>query len=570
MRWTQAFIPTLRDDPAEAEAASHRLLVRGGFIRQLHAGHYSMLPLGQRVRAKIEAIIRQEMDGIGGQQFHLPALHPAELWKKSGRWEIVGEELFRLVDRKGADNALGFTHEEVFALLASELKSYRQLPQIWYQIQTKFRDEPRPKSGVLRVREFTMKDSYSLDLDQSGLDTSFDLHHDAYRRIFGRMGLDATDVEASSGAMGGSRSVEFVVKSPIGEDWIVTCTECDYRANLERAVSAMPAISDPEASALERFPTPDIKTIAALAKAFPDLAPPERQIKSLVYMVNEEPTLVLVRGDHELLEQKLIDATGIAKLRPAQAEEIKEALGATAGSLGGVGVDGLSIIADNELRGRKGLVTGANEDDWHYSGVDIERDIRVDRWASLRAVREGESCVRCGSPLEVWRAIEVGHIFKLGTKYSEVMEAFVQDEAGIAHPIVMGSYGIGLERGMAAVVETSHDEKGIIWPLAVAPFQVVVTVLRVDDPETMAAGETLYEELIKHGIEVILDDRAERPGVKFADAELIGIPYRITVGPKGLASGTVELTTRRDLKTEEVDRTALIERLRTLLGLTHG
>ncbi|MCA1735998.1 MAG: proline--tRNA ligase [Actinobacteria bacterium] len=566
MRWSQAFIPTLRDDPAEAEAVSHRLLVRGGFIRQLSAGHYSILPLGQRVRAKIDAIIRSEMDAIGGQQFHLPALHPGEIWKKSGRWDIVGDELFRLVDRKGADNVLGVTHEEVFALLASELRSYRQLPQIWYQIQTKFRDEPRPKSGVLRVREFTMKDSYSLDIDTDGLDSAFDLHHGAYRRIFGRMGLDAVDVEASSGAMGGSKSVEFIVRSPAGEDWVVTCAQCDYRANLERAVSAIPEIDDPAESTLERFPTPSIKTIAALAAEFPEVAPPERQIKTLVYVLDDELTLVLLRGDHELLEQKLADTTGATKVRLALVEEIKSALGALPGSLGAVGVGGIPIIADSELSGRRGLVTGANEGGWHYSGVDIERDVKVGRWASLRTVRGGEPCVRCGSSLEVWKGIEVGHIFKLGTRYSEVMEAMVQDEAGVSHPIVMGSYGIGLERGMAAVVETNHDERGIIWPLAVTPYQVVVTVLRVDDPETMAAGEALYEELANQRVEVILDDRPERPGVKFADAELVGIPFRVTVGPKGVAAGSVELTTRRDLKTEGVDRTSIVARLLELIG----
>ncbi len=565
MRWNRAFIPTLRDDPAEAEAVSHRLLVRGGFVRQLSAGHYSMLPLGQRVRAKIDAIIRSEMDAIGGQQFHLPALHPGEIWKRSGRWEIMGEELFRLVDRKGVDNALGMTHEEVFAILASELRSYRQLPQIWYQIQTKFRDEPRPKSGVLRVREFTMKDSYSLDLDYDGLDHAFDLHHGAYRRIFGRMGLDAVDVEASSGAMGGTRSVEFMIASPAGEDWIVTCTSCDYRSNLERAVSALPAIDDPAESTLERLATPGIRTIAALAKGFPDVAAPDRQIKTLVYMLGDELTLVLVRGDHELLEQKLIDATGVANIRPAEPEEIKAALGAMPGSLGAVGVSDLSIIADSELEDRKGMVTGANEDDWHYSGVDVSRDVKVGRWASLRTVRAGEACVRCGSPLEIWKGIEVGHIFKLGTKYSEVMEALVQDEAGVSHPIVMGSYGIGLERGMAAVVEANHDEKGIIWPQSVAPYVVVVTVLRTDDPDTMAAGEALYEELRNLGIDVLLDDRLERPGVKFADAELIGIPFRLTVGPKGVAAETIELTSRRDLQTEEVKRSEIVERLRELV-----
>jgi prolyl-tRNA synthetase len=567
MRWSQAFIPTLRDDPAEAEAASHRLLIRGGFVRQLSAGHYSMLPLGQRVRRRIGAIIRREMDAIGGQQFHLPALHPGELWKRSGRWDVMGDELFRLVDRKGADNVLGMTHEEVFASLAIEVRSYRDLPQIWYQIQTKFRDEPRPKAGLLRMREFTMKDSYSLDINTDGLDDAFDLHYGAYRRMFGAMGLDALDAEASSGAMGGTKSVEFVVRSPAGEDWIVSCPRCDYRANLERAVSALPPVADPAGKAsLEQFPTPGIKTIAALAEAFPDIAPPDRQIKTLVYLVNDVITLVLVRGDHELLEQKLVDATGATNIRPATAEEIRAALGADPGSLGGVGVREFPIIADNELSGRTNLVTGANEDGVHYRGVDVGRDVPVGKWVSLRATSAGERCIRCGSPLEAWRAIEVGHIFKLGTMYSEVMGALVQDEDGQSRPIVMGSYGIGLERAMAAVVEANHDERGIVWPASVAPYQVVLTVLRVDDPDTMAAGERLYEELIGRGVEVILDDRDERPGVKFADAELIGIPYRVTIGPKGLAAGKVELTTRRGLSTEEVKVSSLLGRLSELLA----
>jgi prolyl-tRNA synthetase len=507
------------------------------------------------------------MDAIGGQQFHLPALLPGELWKRSGRWDLVGDELFRLVDRKGADHVLGFTHEEVFAHLATEVPSYRDLPQIWYQIQTKFRDEPRPKGGVLRVRELTMKDSYSLDIDAAGLDDAFDLHHGAYRRIFAALGLEAVDVEASSGAMGGTKSVEFVVRSPAGEDWIVTCPRCDYRANLERAVSAPAPIRDPAGeSKLEQFPTPGVKTIADLAKGFPDIAPAERQIKTLVYLLDDVVTLVLVRGDHDLLEQKLVDATGAAKLRPATPAEIRAALGADPGSLGAVNVSEYPIIADNELSGRSHLVTGANQDDFHYRGVDVGRDVAVGKWASLRPTRAGEPCIRCGSSLEIWKGIEVGHIFKLGTRYSEVMGALVQDEDGRSHPIVMGSYGIGLERAMAAVVEANHDERGIIWPSSVAPYQVVLTVLRVDDPDTMTAGERLYASLLERGVDVILDDRDERPGVKFADAELIGIPFRVTVGPKGLAAGKAELTTRRGLSTEEVDLAALGGRLDHLLS----
>lgn len=562
MRWSQAFIPTLRDDPASADAASHRLLLRAGFVRQLSAGHYSILPLGQRVRAKIDRIIREEIDGIGGQQFHLPAVHPAEIWRQSGRWDKMGEEMFRFVDRKGADNVLGMTHEEIFALLASEISSYKHLPQLWYQIQTKFRDEPRPKSGVLRVREFTMKDSYSLDLTRDGLDEQFDRHHAAYTRIFDRFGLDAVGVEASSGAMGGSDSVEFMVRSEAGEDWIVTCATCDYRANLERATSALDAVADPETVPMpERFPTPGIRTIAGLEDAHPESAVADRQIKTLVYFVDDVFTLVMMRGDHALQEQKLIDSTGAALVRPAQPEEIRERLGALPGSLGAVGVEGHRIIADVALRGRRGMVTGANEDDWHLRNVDIDRDVDVDDWFDLRAVVAGERCPVDGGSLELWKGIEVGHIFKLGTLFSEAMGALVQDETGETKPIIMGSYGIGLERAMAAVVETHNDERGIIWPMSVAPYHVVITLLRQQDESVMQAGEALYATLAGAGYDVLLDDRDERPGVKFADAELIGVPYRVTIGPRGLESGTVELTPRRTMETVEVPLSEVLQHL---------
>jgi prolyl-tRNA synthetase len=504
------------------------------------------------VRLKVGAIIREEINAIGGQEMVPPTLHPAEIWQKSGRFELMGDNLFKLKDRKDSDLVLGMTEEEVFALTALELSSYRELPQIWYQMHTKFRDEPRPKSGLLRVREFTMKDSYTLDIDQEGLDIGFEKHRGAYQRIFGRMGLDAVGVEASSGAMGGSESVEFMVRSDAGEDWIVTCANCDYRANVERATSALAVVDDGDPGPLDRFPTPGLRTIKSLAEAHPETAAPNRQIKTLVYVLDGEQVLVLLRGDHELQEQKLLDATASVEARAAAPEEIRPLLGADPGSLGAVGVEGTRIIADESLRGRSNLVTGANEDDWHHSGVDVERDISVDLWADLRSVATGEACPTCGQPLELWKGIEVGHIFKLGTKYSETFGVYVQDEKGESHPIIMGSYGIGLERGMAAVVETSHDEKGIIWPVSIAPYEVVITVIRPDDEPTLAAAESMYRELGEMGIEVLLDDREERPGVKFADAELIGIPYRVTVGPRGVADGIVELTTRRGLITEEV------------------
>jgi prolyl-tRNA synthetase len=566
MRWSQAFIPTLRDDPADAEAVSHILLVRGGFIRQVAAGSYTMLPLGQRVRLKVAGIIREEMNAIGGQEMMPPTLHPAEIWRKSGRYEMMGDNLFKLEDRKGADLVLGMTEEELFALTALELSSYRDLPQIWYQMHTKFRDEPRPKSGLLRVREFTMKDSYTLDLDRDGLDAGFEKHRVAYQRIFARMGLEAVGVEASSGAMGGSESVEFMVHSDAGEDWIVTCPNCDYRANVERATSALAPVEDGEPAGLDRFPTPGLRTIKALAEAHPETAAPDRQIKTLVYVLDGEQVLVLLRGDHNLQEQKLLDATAAVEARAGGPEEIRDLLGADPGSLGAVGVDGLKIVADEALRGRFNLVTGANEDDWHHSGVDIERDIAVSQWADLREVTSGEPCPQCGGELDLWKGIEVGHIFKLGTKYSETFGVYVQDEKGDSHPIIMGSYGIGVERGMAAVVEASHDEKGIIWPVSVAPYEVLITVVRADDAATMAAAETLYLELGDAGIEVLLDDREERPGVKFADAELIGIPYRVTVGPRGVSDGVVELTARKDLFTEEVQLDQVVGRLAMHVG----
>jgi len=551
MRWSKAHIPTLRDAPADAEAVSHKLLVRGGFIRQLTAGSYTMLPLGQKVRLKIMDIIRDEMNAIGGQEMVLPTLHPAEIWKQSERYDLMGDNLFKLKDRKGTDLVLGMTEEEIFAMLATELFSYRDLPQIWYQMHIKFRDEPRPKSGVLRVREFTMKDSYTLDIDAPGLDQGFDKHHQAYKKIFSRMGLEAVDVQASSGAMGGSESIEFIQRSDAGEDWIVTCTNCDYRANLEKATSALAEIDDGESSQLERFPTPGLRTISALAEAHPDIAKPEQQIKTLVYFVDDEPVLALLRGDHGLHGQKLLDAAAASDGRPGQAEEIRDLLGADPGSLGAVGAKDLQIIADLALKGRVNMTTGANEDDWHFKGVDISRDIDVTQWADLREVTSDESCIECGHPLKLWKGIEVGHIFKLGIMYSEAFGAYVQDTEGESHPIIMGSYGIGVERGIAAIVEANNDENGIVWPVSVAPYEVLITVIRPDDEPTRDAAEALYSQFNEAGIDVLLDDRVERPGVKFADSELIGIPWRITVGPRGVAEGMVELTERRGL--EKVD-----------------
>ena len=553
MRWSKAFIPTLRDDPADAEAASHKLLVRAGFIRQLMAGSYSLLPLGFRTCQKIETILREEMERIGAQEFQLPGMHPAEIWKQSGRWDSVGDELFRLKDRSGTDLCLAVTHEEIFTWLARELRSYKELPQTWFHVQSKFRDEPRPKSGLLRVREFRMKDSYSLDTDDAGLDVAFRAHFDAYRKIFERCGVDTTAVEASSGMMGGDESIEFMVESPAGEDWIASCPACGYAANVEKATSELAPVADEAGPAApEKFATPGVRTIEDVA-AFDGGAPADRQVKTLVYVLDGEVTLVLLRGDHPLSEQKLADETGTREQRPANAEEIRAALGADAGSLGAVGVSGVPVLADEALRGRTNLTTGANENDFHLRGVDAERDLPVTAWHDLREVQEGEKCPACGGELQVRKTIEIAHIFKLGTNYSEKLGADFLDENGKAQPIVMGCYGIGVGRTMAAVAEVCHDENGLVWPVNVAPYEVVVAVLNPKQPETLEAGVRIYEALQAAGIDVLLDDRDERPGVKFKDSELIGIPYRITVGPKGLADGKAELFRRRGARKRDID-----------------
>jgi prolyl-tRNA synthetase len=552
MRWSKMHIPTLRDDPADAGAPSHRLLLRAGYIRQLMAGHYSLLPLGQRVRLKVIGIIRDEMNAIGAQEILMPVMHPAELWQTSGRWDLMGEEMFRLKDRKGADLALGMTHEEIVATLATELESYRQLPQLWYQFQTKLRDEPRPKAGLMRTREFTMKDSYSFDLGPAELQVSFNAHRDAYARAFERLGIPAIQAEASNGTMGGSDSIEFVCPSPTGEDLIIHCPNCDYAANIEKATSRLAKIDDSaERTVLlaspEPFATPGVRTIDDLAEQYQ--APANRQIKTLVYFLDGVLTLVLMRGDHALHEQKLADATGAVAIRPAQPEEIGAALGALPGSLGAVGtvppgIGDHPVIADEALRGRRGMYTGANIDDTHLRGVDVERDIEVGRWADLREVAAGEACVNCGHPLQLERGIEVGHIFKLGYKFSDAIGLSVSGPDGKPVRPIMGCYGIGVERAMATAIEVHHDAKGIIWPTAIAPFEVVVVIAQQDDAAVAAAGERLYQALLDLGVEVIVDDRPVRAGVKFSDAELVGIPFRVTVGKKGLAAGTAELTDR--------------------------
>jgi prolyl-tRNA synthetase len=553
MRWSKIFIPTLRDDPADAEAVSHKLMLRAGLVRQLAAGVYSKLPLGLRAARKVEAIIREEMVRIGGQEFHLPVIHPGELWKESGRWQQIGEEMFRLKDRRQGDYCLGMTHEEVFTAIGrDELRSYRQLPQIWFQIQTKLRDEARPKSGVLRGREFTMKDSYSFDTDFSGLDVAFDRHAEAYRRIFERCGLRAIAVQASSGAMGGSESIEFMSVSEAGEDWTVFCSRCDYAANLEKAVSVAAKVDDPgEVPAVEKFATPGVRTIEGLAR-FDAQAKPERQIKTLVYVVEDVPSLFLLRGDHELNETKVAEATGTTTFRAATPEECRKTLGALPGSLGAVGVTGVPVYADDALRGRRGMVTGANEDDFHVRNVDVARDLSQLKWVSLRNVIKGDACPKCGNALELRKTIELGHIFKLGLRYSESMKLRVLNEQGKEVPVVMGSYGIGVERLVAAVIEAYHDDDGIAWPWAVAPLQIVVTPVSIKDEAAMKKAEEIYEKLASEGYEVLLDDRDERPGVKFKDADLVGFPLRVVPGPRSLEKGNVELFERAAKTKDEV------------------
>ena len=547
-RWSKLFIPTLKEAPADAQVASHRLLVRAGFVRQLGAGIYDHLPLATRTLAKVEQIVREEMDAIGAQEFHLPALHPAEVWKESGRWEVMGDNMFRLKDRKGADYCLGMTHEEIFTAIArDELRSYRQLPQVWYQIQEKFRDEPRPKSGLLRVRQFTMKDAYSFDVDAAGLDRSYEDQRKAYERIFTRCGLDFVAVQAHSGAMGGTGSQEFMVRTDAGEDDVAACPKCRYAANTETARSRgplQPAQGGPGLEAPRRFPTPGVRTIEALARP-PHSRPAAMQLKTLVYLGDGKPVLAVVRGDDELNEAKLQTASGASVLRPAHPEEIRPLLGADAGSLGAVAFSGAPVYVDESLKGATGMVTGANENDVHLEGVDVARDLL---WhaavADLRSVRAGEGCPRCDGALDLFKALEVGHIFKLGTKYSASMKANVLKADGTETPIVMGSYGIGVERIMAAAIELHHDQDGIVWPLAIAPFHATVLTLG-KEPELARAAEEVVAQLVGSGVEVLYDDRDERAGVKFKDADLLGIPIRIAVGRKGLAEGKVEWKLRR-------------------------
>jgi prolyl-tRNA synthetase len=549
MYWSKLFIPTLREDPAEAEVASHRLLLRAGYIRQLAAGLYNYLFLAQRSILKITQIVREEMDAIGAQEFYLPGLNPAEVWQESGRWDVMGDNLFRLKDRNGRDLCLGMTHEEVMTSIArGELRSYKQLPQIWYQIQTKFRDEPRPKSGLLRTRQFIMKDSYTFDLTPAGLDAAYEKHHKAYCRIFDRCGLDYVVVEAHSGAMGGSQSHEFMVVSDAGEDFVVKGP--NYAANLEKAVSVAkpPAAADPEGDhEPEEFHTPGKKTIADVA-GFTGL-PETSQMKSLVMVADGKVVLVMVRGDHQLSETKFGSVTGATDIRAAHPEEIREHFGADAGSLGPVGVK-IRILADEALRGRRNMIAGANKNDHHLRNVTPGKHFQCE-FHDLRQAVEGDTSIVDGSPLTVHKTVEIGHIFKLGYKYSESMGLKVLDESGKEVTPIMGSYGIGIERILCAAVELFNDKDGIVMPPSIAPFTLVVTPINFSDTAQNKAATEIYEAAKSLGLDAILDDRDERPGVKFKDADLIGIPYRITIGKK-LAQGFVEVVDRRTKTSTDV------------------
>jgi len=588
-RWSKLFIPTLREAPADAEVASHKFLIRAGYVRQLAAGIYSYLFMAQRTILKITGIVRQEMDTIG-QELYLPALNPREVWEASGRWSIMGDNMFRLKDRKGADLCLGMTHEEIMTDIArKELRSYKQLPQIWYQIQTKFRDEPRPKSGLLRVRQFTMKDSYSFDLTREGLDKSFDLHDAAYRRIFKRCGLEFVAVEADSGSMGGSQSQEFMVYTDAGEDLVASCGKCGYAANLEKATSQLTMEADQPATASgarEKILTPGTKTIDEVA-AFLNV-PVNNNMKSLAYVLTDEvkgqpfyrPLLVLMRGNDQMNEAKLSAAIGGREFRPMQEEEIVKYFGSPAGYLGPVGLPQVAlaeekgkavyagdekafvVLLDKALDGRKNLVGGANEKDHHFTGLNRGVDFDVTAVADLRNVAEGEGCPRCGEPLKLGKTVEIGHIFKLGTKYSESMGARVLDENGKERVIIMGSYGIGVERILTSCIEQNHDDNGFWLAPSIAPFTVVVVPTNMKDATLVEAAEKLAAELESIGYDVLLDDRDERAGVKFKDADLVGIPYRVNIG-KLLAEGKVEVVDRATSTKNDVAADAVVEYLRS-------
>jgi prolyl-tRNA synthetase len=557
MKLSAYSIPTRKEVPADAEITSHQVMLRAGMIRQHVAGVYDHLPIGWTTLKNIMRVVREEMDRIGCLEFYLPALSSRDLWETSGRWAAYGDDMFRLKDRKGRELCLAPTHEEVFTeIAAGTIQSYRSLPQMWYQIQTKFRDEVRPRSGVLRVRQFFMKDAYSFDADKAGLDKSYQLQREAYLRIYERCGLDVRVVRASSGAMGGGDCEEFMVLSNAGDDEIVNCPACGYASNQEVAVSMVePAEGAP--GALTEVATPEQRTIEEVS-AFLGIAP-KFLIKSLLYISENGPVFVLVRGDHQVDEAKLEAAVGAC--HPAEPEEVHSVTGADIGFISPIGVSGVRVIADNTLKDLVGMISGANRTGYHFTGVDINRDMTITEYLPLRMVNAGEPCIKCGNPLAVSRAIEVGHIFKLGTRYSVALGANYLDDAGVQHPIIMGSYGIGIERIMACAIETHYGEKGMVWPREIAPFLVELLPLNVTHEPSSALAADLYKKLRDAGISVLLDDRDERAGVKFNDAELYGAPVFVIIGERGLKEGIAELRVRDKGIEEKVPVENLGERL---------
>jgi prolyl-tRNA synthetase len=554
MRFSKMFIPTLREVPADAEAVSHVLMLRAGYVRQVAAGLYINLPLSLRVIKKISRILREEMDAIGAQEITMPALHPAEIWQQTGRWDEIGDEMFRLKDRGGRDMCLGMTHEEIITWLAArEVRSYRDLPQIWYQIQIKLRDEARPKSGLLRTREFLMKDSYSFDVDERGLEQSYKLHADAYHRIFSRCGLTFYIVESDPGMMGGATAHEFMAPSRAGEDQVVLCSSCGYAANIELAVSH-PQRGETISGDFEEVHTPEKRTVEEVSH-FLHLRP-ECFIKSILLMTDKGPVLSLVRGDHDLHEKKLIRIIG--PHRPAQKEEVKNILGVEAGFIGPMNHT-LRIVADSCLQ--EGVyVSGANRPHYHAKGIMPGRDFNAE-WYDIHSVKEGDLCTKCHAPLKVEFAIEIGNIFKLGTKYSVPLKAVYLDENGKEKPLVMGSYGIGPARIAAAAIEQNHDKDGMIWPKSIAPFDAEILPLNIKDTKTREVAERLYTELTDKGLETLIDDRDERAGVKFKDADLIGIPIQIVIGERNLKEGLIEIKDRKTKGTEKVKIGEVVERV---------